>query len=151
MKKAGVNLTLKQVPPADFYTQHLSKPAATKAGDWDLAGPGWNPDWAGNAARTYFVPLLDGRQCGEGSTNYNCYNSPEVNTLIDQALAEQDLEKAADLWHEADQKVMADAPWIPVTTGKIPYYHGKRVKNWTYFPFANNADITNVYLDDATS
>ena len=151
MKKAGVNLTLKQVPPADFYTQHLSKPAATKAGDWDLAGPGWNPDWAGNAARSFFVPLLDGRQCGEGSTNYNCYNNPEVNTLIDQALAEQDLDKAAGLWAEADKKTMADAPWIPVTTGKTPYYHGDRVKNWVYFPFANNADITNVFLDDATA
>ena len=150
LKKAGITLTLKQAPTADFYTQFLQKPEATKAGAWDLAAPGWNPDWAGNAARTFFVPLLDGRQCGEGSTNYACYNSEEVNTLIDQALAEQDLEKAADLWHQADQKVMADAPWVPITTGKTPYYYGERVKNWVYFPFANNADITNVFLDDAT-
>lgn len=149
MKKAGVNLTLKQVPPADFYTQHLSKPAATKAGDWDLAGPGWNPDWQGNAARSFFVPLLDGRQCGEGSTNYNCYNNPEVNALIDQALAEQDVDKAADIWHEADQKVMADAPWIPVTTGKNPLYRSDRVGGYVLFNFANNADFTNVFLKDA--
>ncbi len=149
LKKSGINLKLKQVPPADFYTQNLSKPAVTKAGGWDLAAPGWNPDWAGNAARTFFVPLLDGRQCGEGSTNYNCYDNKEVQGLIDSALQEQDLEKAADLWHQADQKVMADAPWVPVTTGKTPYYHGDRVGNWVYFPFANNADITNVFLKDA--
>ena len=146
LKKAGITLKLKQVPPADFYTQHLSKPAATKAGDWDLAAPGWNPDWAGNAARSFFVPLLDGRQCGEGSTNYNCYNNPEVNKLIDQALAEGDQKKVADLWHQADVKTMADAPWVPITTGKTPYYHAERVGNWVYFPFANNADITNVFL-----
>lgn len=146
LKKAGITLTLKQVPPADFYTKHLSKPSATKSGDWDLAGPGWNPDWAGNAARSFFVPLLDGRQCGEGSTNYNCYNNPEVNKLIDQALAESDQKKVADLWHQADEKTMADAPWVPITTGKTPYYYGSRVGNWVYFPFANNADITNVYL-----
>ena len=30
----------------------------------------------------YEAPLLDGRQCGEGSTNYNCYNNPEVNAII---------------------------------------------------------------------
>jgi ABC-type transport system substrate-binding protein len=150
LKKAGVNLKLKQVPPADFYTQHLSKPAATKAGDWDLAGPGWNPDWQGNAARSFFVPLLDGRQCGEGSTNYNCYNSPEVNKLIDQALAEQDLDKAAALWHQADQKVMADAPWVPITTGKNPLYRSERIGGYKLFDFANNADITNVYLKDAS-
>ncbi len=146
LAKSGITLTLKQVPPADFYTQHLQKPSARKSGDWDLAGPGWNPDWAGNAARSFFVPLLDGRQCGEGSTNYNCYNNPDVNKLIDQALAEQDQSKVADLWHQADVKTMADAPWVPIATGKAPYYHGDRVGNWVYFPFANNADITNVYL-----
>ena len=148
LAKSGIRLKLKQVPNADFYTQHLQKPSATKAGDWDLAAPGWNPDWQGNAARSFFVPLLDGRQCGEGSTNYNCYNSPEVNKLIDQALAESDLDKAKDLWHQADEKVMADAPWVPVTTGKNPLYHGSRVGNWIYFDFANNGDMTNVYLKD---
>ncbi len=146
LKKSGITLTLKQVPPADFYTQHLQKPSARKSGDWDLAAPGWNPDWQGNAARSFFVPLLDGRLCGEGSTNYNCYNNPEVNKLIDQALAESDQNKAADLWHQADVKTMADAPWVPITTGKTPYYYGPRVGNWVYFGFANNADITNVYL-----
>ncbi|MDP9100710.1 MAG: ABC transporter substrate-binding protein [Actinomycetota bacterium] len=148
LAKSGITLKLKQVPPADFYTKHLSKPSATKAGDWDLAGPGWNPDWAGNAARSFFVPLLDGRGCGEGSTNYNCYNNPAVNALIDKALAESDQKKAGDFWHQADVLTMADAPWVPITTGKTPYYHGSRVMNWVYFPFANNADITNVWLKD---
>lgn len=148
LKKAGVNLQLKQVPPADFYTQHLQKPSAAKSGDWDLAAPGWNPDWQGNAARSFFVPLLDGRQCGEGSTNYACYNNPEVNRLIDQALQSSDTNQIADLWHQADQKVMADAPWVPITTGKTPYYHADRVQNWIYFPFANNGDITNVWLQN---
>jgi ABC-type transport system substrate-binding protein len=146
LAKASIVLQLKQVPPADFYTQHLQKPSARTSGDWDLAAPGWNPDWAGNAARSFFVPLLDGRQCGEGSTNYNCYNNPAVNKLIDQALAESDQTKAADLWHQADVLTMADAPWVPITTGRTPYYHASRVGNWVYFPFANNADITNVYL-----
>ena len=148
LAKSGIKLKLKQVPSADFYTQHLQKPAATKSGDWDLAAPGWNPDWQGNAARSFFVPLLDGRQCGEGSTNYNCYNNPEVNKLIDQALAESDLDKAKDLWNQADVKTMADAPWVPVTTGKNPLYRGSRVGNWVYFDFANNGDMTNVYLKD---
>ena len=146
--KAGIRLKLKQVPPADFYTQHLSKPAATKSGDWDLAAPGWNPDWQGNAARSFLVPLLDGRLYGEGSTNYNAYNSDEVNRLIDAALAERDVDKAAELWHEADQKVMADAPWVPIATGKNPLFRSSRVGNWVYFNFSNNGDMTNVFLKD---
>ncbi len=146
--KSGITLKLKVVPNADFYTKHLSKPSATNSGDWDLANPGWNPDWAGNAARSFFVPLLDSRGCGEGSTNYNCYKNDQVNSLIDKALAEPDIKKAADLWHQADVLVMADAPWVPIYTGKVPYFHGSRVANWVYFPFSNNADITNVWLKD---
>jgi peptide/nickel transport system substrate-binding protein len=146
LAKSGIRLKLKQVPPADFYTQHLSKPAAGKSGDWDLAGPGWSPDWAGNAARSFFVPLLDGRYCGEGSTNYNCYNNDEVNKVIDKALASSDPAEVAKLWHQADEMVMADAPGVPVATGKQPLYHGKRVRNWVYYPAANNADLTNVWL-----
>jgi peptide/nickel transport system substrate-binding protein len=146
LAKAGIRLKLKQVPPADFYTQHLQKPSATKAGDWDLALPGWAPDWSGNAARSFFVPLLDGRNCGEGSTNYNCYNSEAVNKLIDQALAESDIDKAADLWAQADETVMKDAPWVPISVGKSARYHGSRVKNATTFRFAENIDISNVWL-----
>jgi ABC-type transport system substrate-binding protein len=148
LKKAGIRLKLKVVPNADFYTQHLQHPAATKSGDWDLAAPGWNPDWQGNAARSFLVPLLDGRQYGEGSTNYNDYDSPVVNALIDKALAEKDLTKAADLWHQADVAVMKDAPWVPVATGKNPLFRSSRTQNWVYFDFANNGDITNVWLKD---
>ncbi|MBK5305758.1 MAG: ABC transporter substrate-binding protein [Frankiaceae bacterium] len=146
LRKAGIRLKLKVVPNADFYTQHLSHPPATKAGDWDLAAPGWNPDWQGNAARSFLVPLLDGRQCQEGTTNYNCYNNAAVNALIDKALAESDPAKVADLWHQADELVMADAPWVPITTSKNPLYHSSRVGNWHYLGFSNNGDITNVYL-----
>jgi ABC-type transport system substrate-binding protein len=146
LKKSGIRLKLKVVPNADFYTQHLSHPAATKAGDWDLAAPGWNPDWQGNAARSFLVPLLDGRHCEEGTTNYNCYNNPAVDALIDKALAESDPAKVADLWHQADVLVMNDAPWVPITTSLNPLYHASRVGGWHYFGLSNNGDITNVFL-----
>ena len=147
LAKAGIRLKLKQVAPADFYTQFLQKPSVGKAGGWDLALPGWSPDWPGNAARSFFVPLLDGRNCGEGSTNYNCYNNDAVNKLIDQALAESDVDKAAELWAQADELVMKDAPWVPVSVGRSGRFHSERVKNHTIFLFAENGDITNVWLD----
>ena len=147
LKKSNIRLKLKIVPNADFYTQHLSHIPAWKSGDWDLAAPGWNPDWAGNAARSFFVPLLDGRHCTEGTTNYACYNNDDVNKKVDEALAATDPKVIADKWAEIDAKVMEDAPWVPITTGKTPIYHGERVKNFFYLPFSNNGDITNVFLD----
>lgn len=150
LAKSGIRLKLKIVPPADFYTQHLSHIPAWKSGDWDLASPGWNPDWAGNAARSFFVPLLDGRNCTEGTTNYSCYNNDDVNKMVDEALAASDPKEIADKWAEIDAKVMEDAPWVPITTGKTPLYRGERVKNFVYLPFSNNGDITNVFLDPTT-
>ncbi len=147
LKKSNIRLKPKIVPNADFYTKHLSHIPAWASGDWDLAAPGWNPDWAGNAARSFFVPLLDGRHCTEGTTNYACYNNDTVNKMVDEALAATDPKVIADKWAEIDAKVMEDAPWVPIETGKTPIYRAERVKNFVYLPFANNGDITNVFLD----
>ncbi|HEV7209254.1 MAG TPA: ABC transporter substrate-binding protein [Mycobacteriales bacterium] len=147
--KCGVNLNLKVSTPSDFYTKHLSNPTATKAGDWDLAGPGWNPDWQGNAARSFFVPLLDPRQFTVGTTNYGDYgkdNFATVTKAIDDALATTDPQQVADKWAALDAATMDQAPWIPLVTGKTPYYYGARTHNWVFFNFANNGDITNVWV-----
>jgi peptide/nickel transport system substrate-binding protein len=145
LKKSGIILKLKQVNPADFYTQHLSHLPAIKSGDWDVAVPGWSPDWAGNAARSFFVPLLDGRLFAEGTTNYGGYNNPDVNKIADQALAAPTPAKAAELWAQVDQKTMEDAPWVPIDYGKSVRYHSKTVGGCTIFVFTDNCDITNVW------
>jgi peptide/nickel transport system substrate-binding protein len=145
LKKSGITLKLKQVNPADFYTQHLSHLPAIKSGDWDVAVPGWSPDWAGNAARSFFVPLLDGRLFAEGTTNYGGYNNPEVNKLADQALAAPTADKAAEIWAQVDEMTMKDAPWVPIDYGKSPRYHGKTIGGCTIFIFTDNCDMTNVW------
>jgi len=145
LKKSGINLKLKQVNPADFYTQHLSHLPAIKSGDWDVAVPGWSPDWAGNAARSFFVPLLDGRLFAEGTTNYGGYNNPAVNAIADQALAAPTPEKAAELWAQVDKKTMEDAPWVPIDYGKSVRYHSKTIDGCTIFVFTDNCDYTNVW------
>jgi peptide/nickel transport system substrate-binding protein len=146
LKKSGITLKTKQVNPADFYTQHLSHLPAIKSGDWDIAVPGWSPDWAGNAARSFFVPLLDGRLFAEGTTNYGDYNNPAVNALADQALAAPSIDKAADLWAQVDEKTMADAPWVPIDYGKSVRYHSSKIGGCFILPgFSDNCDVTNVW------
>jgi len=147
--KCGVNLNLKVSAPADFYTKHLSNPTATKSGDWDLAGPGWNPDWQGNAARSFFVPLLDPRTFTVGTTNYGDYgkdNTATVTKAIDDALASIDPAQIADKWAALDAATMDQAPWIPLVTGKTPYYYGARTHNWVFYNFFDNGDPTNVWV-----
>jgi peptide/nickel transport system substrate-binding protein len=145
LKKSGITLKVFQSPNADFYTKHLSHVDAIKSGDWDIAVPGWSPDWAGNAARSFFVPLLDGRLFAESTTNYGDYNNPAVNAIADQALAAPTAEKAAELWAQVDKKTMEDAPWVPIDHGTVVRYWSKTVGGCTIFTFTDNCDITNVW------
>jgi len=144
--KAGIRLKLKATTASSFYVQFLQNPDARARSEWDLAAPGWCPDWHGNAARSFFGSLLDGRRVGEGSTNFAGYANAQVNALIDRALQARNEDEAARLWAEADARVMSDAPWVPITYGKIATFHSARVRNFVFFPFGNNGDITNVWL-----
>lgn len=149
LAKAGITLKLKPTTPNNFYTNFLQNPDATKKGQWDLAAPGWAPDWQGNAASTFFGPLLDGRAtrgCTVSTTNYGCYNNDKVNSLIDQALAAKDADTAAPIWAEADRTVMADAPWVPFVSGKTDTFHSKRLQNFHFATLGSNGDITNVWI-----
>ena len=144
LKRAGFDVKLKAVTPAQFYTEFLQKVNNT---EWDFAQPGWCPDWAGNAARTFFSPLFDGRIIRDGSTNYGKWNDKKTNDTIDAALAEATVDGAAAKWAELDKYLIEKAVWAPVMTGKVYNYAGKRVRNYVYFPFSHQADFTNIWLD----
>lgn len=147
LAKAGITVELIPVPPADFYSTHLDDPASAKRGVWDIATPGWVPDWNGNAARTFFVPLFYGKTYGPGSTNYGGYQDAETDACIDRALAEKDADEAAKVWSECDRMVMQDAAFVPFQNQKVVTFHSDRVENFLYSPFSQSGDVTHVWLN----
>ncbi len=56
----GVKVTGVGVPNADFYTKYLEVPSTAKTGAWDVSLAGWLPDWYGDAAKSFFLPLFTG-------------------------------------------------------------------------------------------
>jgi peptide/nickel transport system substrate-binding protein len=147
LKNCGINVTGVPVPQADFYSQFLQKTDNAIAGKWDVAAPGWVPDWFGNNGRAVISPLFDGRNWADGTSNYGDYNSPATNKLIDQALQAKSTDDAAKYWHQADQQIMADAAIVPFMSQKTPWYHSTRVKNAIWVPISQNYDITNLWLN----
>jgi peptide/nickel transport system substrate-binding protein len=142
----GIDLQPVRASQTGFYTDYLMSPESAERGDWDLAAANWVPDWYGNAGRSFFVPMLDGRHCGEGRTNYGCYNNKAVNKLIDQALQAKSEEQAAKLWVQADEKAMADAPWAPLIAGKTARYRSERVGGYKISLGTTGPDLTNLWL-----
>ena len=144
-----VGITVEGVPSpnADFYTEYLQVPDVAGRGVWDLAAASWNADWYGNAALSYFNPLFSGSPSFPPSgSNFGFYDSPATNALIQQAASATDEESAAAAWAKADQQVMADAAFYPVTNPKWPTYHASHVHNAVYIAALQSFDPANVWL-----
>ncbi len=146
MAKCGIKLVGTPSAPSDFYGKYLSDPTAAKAGVWDMASPGWVPDWQGNNARAVIQALFDGRTYGPGSTDWSSYNNPDVNALIDKALAATSTADAGKYVHEADVQIMKDSPIVPYQTQSTPLFRSTRVHNAIFIPFSANFDVTQIWL-----
>jgi peptide/nickel transport system substrate-binding protein len=144
---AGIKLTGVGVPSADFYAKYLTVPSVAKSGAWDVSLAGWGPDWYGDAATSFFKPLFYGAPSYPPSgSNFGFYNNPTVNALITQASSQASASAAATMWAQADQDVMKDAPFYPITQPLQPLYHASYVHNAVYVPAIQGYDYTNVWL-----
>jgi ABC-type transport system substrate-binding protein len=117
-----------------------------KFGKWDIAVAGWLPDWFGPANGRAILPdLFDGALSFPG-TDFGGYDDPAVDTLVTNAEAALKLSQAASDWHQADEKVMADAAFIPVETNLTPLFRSVRVHNAIYFPLSLGYDLSQIWL-----
>ena len=150
LTKVGITIEGVPSPNADFYTKYLPVPDVAQRGVWDIASLSWGSDWAGNAALSYFKPLLSGQPSfPPNGSNYGFYDSAATNDLINQALAATDEQTAADTWAKADKQVMADAAFYPVANLKWATYHASQVHNAIYLDGLQSFDPANVWLDPA--
>jgi peptide/nickel transport system substrate-binding protein len=102
----------------------------------------------GDNARQTIVPQFDGRLLGTHLVaNYSEYNNPAVNRLIDRALAEPDQTRRATLWGQIDQRIMRDAPLVPLLWENHSFHWASRVHGWVYDPWTVTPDLTAPWLD----
>ena len=147
LEAAGFNVKLISVTSGGaFYAKYLENPTASKAGQWDIAEPGWIPDWMGLNGRSIIEPLFDGRTYGPNTVDYGDYNSPVVNSDIDKAEAATSAAQAATYWQDANRQIMSDAAIVPIGAQKVAVYHNSRVQNAQFWWVGENYDITNVWL-----
>jgi peptide/nickel transport system substrate-binding protein len=149
LTKIGVTLQGVQSPDADFYTKYLQDPKVAKRGVWDLAYLGWGADWLGDGAElSYFKPLFYGKQAfPPNGSNYGFYDNKVTNDLIDKAVSAKTTGESAQFFHQADEQVMKDAAFFPVTNPKEAHYHAAQVHNTVFLAGLQGFDPSNVWLD----
>jgi peptide/nickel transport system substrate-binding protein len=150
--QVGIKLKGVGVPNADFYNKYLEVPSVAKNGTWDIALASWGSDWYGDAATSFFKPLFYGKPSYPPiGSNFGFYNNPTVNALITKAGSQASASTAAQMWAQADQDVMKDAAFYPVTQPLLALYHASYVHNVVYVPALEEADPTNVWLSQPSS
>jgi ABC-type transport system substrate-binding protein len=141
---AGFHVSLVPETQAAFYGSYLENPSTSKRDVWDLATPGWIPDWFGNNGRSTLEPLFT--VPGNGSNDFGGYNDPKTDSLINKALAAPSESTGAGLWSQAERQIMGDVGAIPVVYQKWAVYHSSAVQGCTFWWFGLNCDPTNVWL-----
>jgi peptide/nickel transport system substrate-binding protein len=143
--KAGFKVKLIPATQSDFYGKYMLNPSAAKRGVWDIAPPGWIPDWFGNNGRSVVQPLFTNP--GNGSSDFGGYESRVTNAFVDKALTASSEDQAESYWKKANAQLLKDAATVPVEIQKWPLFHSSRVHGCEFWILDLNCDPTNVWLE----
>jgi peptide/nickel transport system substrate-binding protein len=145
LKRAGIRPKVKTYEEGDLWEKSLAIPA--KRLEHQLGQSVWRPDYLGDNARQSIVPQYDSRIDPAVSGNFSEYHNPDVNRLIGQALAEPNQDRRAAMWGQIDQRIMQDAPLVPLIWENFSFQWASRVHGWVYDPWTVGPDLTAVWLD----
>jgi peptide/nickel transport system substrate-binding protein len=145
LARAGIRLKPTYYHEAEIVDESLAIPS--KRRQHQIGQGGWVLDYPGDNARQSIVPQYDNRLDPAVSADFSEYHSPAVNRLIDQALAEPDQARRAALWGQIDQRIMRDAPMVPLVWENYGFEWASRVHGWRYDPLGTTPDLTAVWLD----
>lgn len=146
LEEAGFQVELLVTTQNAFYGEYLQNEDVTRQGAWDIAPAAWGADYFG--ARSYLVPMLDGRTYSAGSPNFGGWNNEEFNAKIDEALAATDEDEANAAWAEADRIAAEDAAWVPIAFTATATMHSERLGGFQFLSWTRNGDVTNVWIEE---
>lgn len=135
LARANIKAEIISVDASVYFTT-IGEAAKSPA----LGFASWAPDWP--SASTVIPPLFDGRLIQpQGNQNFSQYNNPEVNERIDEISAMTDPEEAQKAWGELDERIMEDAPWVPLVFERGIDLWGSNVKGAYKHQFYGHLDI----------
>ncbi len=128
LQRVGIKLDLQPYPQGDYFAQYAGNPPFMRAHNIGIALNGWAADWPDGFG--FLSQITDSRVIREtgGSSNISV-RIPEVDAMIDQALAEPDLAKRNVIWGQIDNTIMKQAVVLPIVYAKSLLIRGKRLTN----------------------
>lgn len=104
----GIKMTVEQVEWADML-QDMNEQR------FQVYSAGWIADYPDPQN------FIDVQFYSSSAQNHTGYANEEVDRLLEQARVEQDVAKRMGLYAKAEELILADAPWVPLTHGDAHY------------------------------
>ncbi|MEU8237364.1 ABC transporter substrate-binding protein [Actinoplanes missouriensis] len=133
LKVVGINAKIEQYDGAQ-QPSITGAPDNVKKKGYGIIIGGWGADYPTGSG--YMQPLADSRFIPDNG-NYNLaeIKDPAIDKLFDDAAAETDATKAAEIYSQINHKIMEGAYYLPFVVDKALNYRNPR--------------LTNVYIHDA--
>ncbi|TLN06087.1 ABC transporter substrate-binding protein, partial [bacterium] len=106
LRAAGIRIKLVGMEPGAFMNDLVN-------GNTQMFRFGWGADYPD--PDSFLYPLYHSGQIG--NNNLSFYRNPEVDELLDKARGEQDGDKRAALYRQAEAKILADTPAVYLYSG----------------------------------
>ncbi|MFF9237883.1 ABC transporter substrate-binding protein [Streptomyces sp. NPDC014801] len=127
LKAVGITVAVDRLE-LDEYFSVIGSPAEIAKKGYGMMLLAWGADFPDGSG--FLPPLTDGRLITPaGNVNYAGVNDPAVNALLDQAAAQTDPVRAAELYRRVDHRVTDGAYYLPVVADKALNYRGPRLTN----------------------
>jgi peptide/nickel transport system substrate-binding protein len=128
LAKVGIKLTLKSYPQGDYFKLYAGKPAFRNDNKLGLMVNGWGADWPDGFG--FLQQIVDSRAIREtgGSSNLSV-KIPDVDRLLDQALATTDSAAREKIWPQIDKRVMDEAVILPGIWARGLLYRPTTLRN----------------------
>ncbi|WP_027344197.1 ABC transporter substrate-binding protein [Hamadaea tsunoensis] len=123
LARAGIEVTLKPLDSDSWFDF-----VTNDKGDYDLTLTSWQPDYP--SANANIQPLFASSEIGGGGFNLSRYSNADVDAQIEQARAEIDATAAQKQWQQIDQRILTDAPIVPLIYTRNSFLHGSGVTDF---------------------
>lgn len=112
-------------------------------GDFDMAWISWTADYP--EASDFLWPTFHSANKGDGG-NRARFADPQVDALIEQAIATTDQAQRLAMYREIEVRVMEEAPWIPLYYPTVVTVCQPEVQGWKSYLIPMADKMENVWL-----
>ncbi len=128
LEKIGIEASPKPLPEGDYFSATCGLPSYVVKNNIGLCVNGWGADWPDGYG--FLSQIVDSRVIRDtGGSSNTSVRIPEVDTMLDEAIVEQDEDARNKMWAEIDRRVMEEAVVYPGVYAKAVLLRGENITN----------------------